>query len=71
MFTLYQKARDLIKSKQSGKYVDLNYWLKVQFENNKESFFPSINELLDLTNQENNSGVLRNGAEGTNVGENL
>ena len=40
-FTLYQKARDLVKSKKFVKYVnvDVNCRLKVKFENNKESFF--------------------------------
>ena len=40
-FTLYQKTRDLIKSKKFVKcvYVDVNSRLKVKFENNKESFF--------------------------------
>ena len=37
-FTLYQKARDLVKSKKFVKYahVDMNCRLKVKFENNKE-----------------------------------
>ena len=72
-FTLYQKARDLVKSKKFVKYVDVdvNCQLKVKFENNKESFFSSVSELLDLTNKQNNPGVLGHGAEGTNVGENL
>ena len=72
-FRLYQKAKDLVKSKESVKYVyvDANCRLKVKFENNKESFFSSINELLDLTDQENNPSVLGHGAEGTNMGENL
>ena len=37
-FTLYQKARDLVKSKKFVKhvYVDVNCRLKVTFENNKE-----------------------------------
>ena len=52
-FTLYQKARDLVKSKKFVKYVyvDVNCRLKVKFENNKESIFKSISELLDLTDQ--------------------
>ena len=33
--------------------------------------FSSISELLDWTDQVSNPGVLRHGAEGTNVGENL
>ena len=72
-FTLYQKAKDLVKSKKFVKYVyvDVNWKLKVKFENNKESFFSSISELLDLNDQENNPDVLGYGAEGTNVGRNL
>ena len=72
-FTLYQKARDLVKSKKFVKYVyvDVNCPLKVKFENNKESFFSSISELFDLTDQESNPNVLGHGVEGTNVGENL
>ena len=72
-FTLYQKARDLVKSKKFVKYVyaDVNCQLKVKFENNKKSFFSSISELVDLTDEQNNPGVLGHGAEGTNVGENL
>ena len=40
-FRLYQKAKDLVKSKESVKYVyvDVNCRLKVKFENNKQSFF--------------------------------
>ena len=55
-FTLYQKARNLVKSKKFVKYVyvDVDCRLKVKVENNKESFFSSLNELLDLTDQENN-----------------
>ena len=49
----------------------MNCRLKVKLENNKESFFSSISELLYLTDQENNPGVLGHGAEGTNVGESL
>ena len=72
-FTLYQKARDLVKSKKFVKYVDVdvNCQLKDKFENNKESFFSSVSELLDLTDKQNNPGVLGHGAEGTYVGENL
>ena len=64
-FRLYQKARDLVKSKESVKYVyvDVNCQLKVKFENNKESFISSINELLDLADQENNPSVVGHGAE--------
>ena len=40
--------------------------LKIKFENNKESCFSSIDDLFDLTNQEK-PGVLKNGAEVTNV----
>ena len=71
-FTLYQKARDVVKSKKFFKYVyiDVSCRLKVKFENNKESFFSAISELLDLIDQENNPIVLRHGAERTNVGEN-
>ena len=71
-FTLYQKARDLVKSKKFVKYVyvDVNCRLKVKFENNKESFFLSISKLLGLTDEQNNPGVLGHGAEGTNVGKN-
>ena len=50
-------------------YVDVNWKLKVKFKNNKESFFSSISELLDLNDQENNPDVLSHGAEGTNVGK--
>ena len=41
LFTLYQKARDLVKSKKFVKYLyaDVNCQLEVKFENNKESFF--------------------------------
>ena len=72
-FTLYQKTRDLVKSKKFVKYVyvDVNCRVKVKFEINKESFFSSISELLDLIDQQNNPGVLGHGAEETNVGENL
>ena len=72
-FTLYQKARDLVKWKIFVKYVyvDVNCRLKVKLENNKESFSSSMSELLDLTDQENNPGVLKHGPDGTNVGENL
>ena len=59
-FKLYQKARDLVKSKKFVKYpyVDVNCRLKVNFENNKESFFSSISELFHLTDEQNNAGVL-------------
>ena len=72
-FTLHQKAKDLVKSKKFVKYVyvDVNWKIKVKFKNNKESFFSSISELLDLNDQENNPDVLGHGAEGTNVGESL
>ena len=68
-FTLYQKTRDLVKSKTFIKYVyvDVNRGFKVKFENNKESFFSSISELLDLTDEQNNLGVLGQRAEGNNV----
>ena len=45
--------------------------LKVKFENKHELFFSSISELLDLTDEQNKSGVIGHGAEGTNVGESL
>ena len=72
-FTLCRKAKILVKSKKFVKYVyvDVNCQVKIKFENNRESFFSSINELLDLTDQEINPGVLGHEAEGTNVGENL
>ena len=62
-FTLYQKARGLVKMKKFVKCVKLEY--------KKESFFSSISELFDLTDHENNPGILQHQAEGTNVGENL
>ena len=70
-FTLYRKARNLVKSKKFVKYVyvDVNCRLKIKFEINKESLFSSINELLDLTDQGSNPGVLGHEAAGTNVGE--
>ena len=42
-----------VKSKKFVKYVyvDGNCLFKVKFENNKESFFSSISELLDLTDE--------------------
>ena len=72
-FKLYQKARDLVKSKKFVKYVyvDVNYWLKVKFENNKALFFSPMRELLDLIDGQNNPGVLGHGSEGTYVSENL
>ena len=75
-FTLYQKAKDLVRQKKfvqvvQDVYVDVNCRLKVKFENNKESFFSSVSELLDLNDQENNPDVLGYGSEGTNVGRNL
>ena len=49
----------------------MNCRLKVKSEINKEQFFSTISELLDLTNQENKPGDLGRGAGGTNVDENL
>ena len=50
----------------------MNCQLKIKLEDNKESFFFSaISKLLDITDQENNPGVIRHGAERTNFGENV
>ena len=69
-FTLYQKAKDLIKSKKSVKYVyvAVNCRLKIEFEgNNAKQVIIFSSELLDLNDQENKAGVLGHGAEETNV----
>ena len=68
-FTLYQKARDLVKSKKfvNYLYVDVKCQLKIKFKNSQPSCFSCISELLDLTDQECNHGVLGYGAEGTNL----
>ena len=52
-------------------FVDVNCWLKIKIENNRESFFSSISELVDLTNQENNPYILKHETEGTIVCENV
>lgn len=72
-FSLYQKASDLVKSKECDIYlfVDVNCWLKVQIKNSKESFFSFISELVDLTNQENNPYILKHGAGETILCENV
>ena len=59
-FTLYQKARDLVKSKKfvNYLYVDVKCQLKIKFKNSQQSCFSCISELLDLTDQECNHGVL-------------
>ena len=63
----------MVKSKKFVKYVyvDVNGRLKVKFENDKVSFFLSLPELFDLTDEQSNPGVLGHRAEWANVGENL
>ena len=64
---IWSSRRNLLNNKP----VDENCQLKIKFENNKESFFSSIGEILDLTDQENNPSVLEHEARGTNIGENV
>ena len=63
----------MVKSKKCFKHVydDENCRLKVKFENNKESIFSSISELLDLTDQENNPGVRWQGHQEAIMDKNL
>ena len=72
-YTLFQKAIDLTKSKKCiiCVHTDVNCRLKVKFEKNRESFFSSIRELLDLTNEESYPSVIEHGAQGNNLDENL